>query len=550
MSEKKNIDRLFQEKFKDFESEPSELAWQYIEARLEKKRDRKIIPLWFRLTGAAAVLLIGLAIIFTVGDNKNAGNSNNTPVVSAPESTGNKGKDENGAANGLSRGKNTTGAAVTATDDPGNVRDKTKANQSRPSAVPAKPGSVGSSASGLPQTSDGVAVYPAGKQTGKNTGAKSRKAGAANDRSTHSPAGPENESRYASTSGNVKRQQAKQGNTASVKQADGLKITHEATGRNNINQIAVNENNQSGQTQQHNKSEVNKSEVTEKTTTSTRAIAAKAEDTKKDSTALAMAEEPNALEELLKEKENKSVTENEPKINRWQITSNVAPIYLSSTSEGSPIDSRFSGNDKEYKTNLSYGLGLSYAVSKKLSVRTGVNSISLEYNTNDVEFSQTSNARQLEHVNMNLQGSMLDIRAKGESLASAPELGTNGNITQKFDSSITQKTGYIEVPVELAYQLLDKRIGIEVIGGFSTLFLNENEVSLISSDTEMQIGKANNLNSTHFSTNLGIGFKYNFFKSFQFNLEPKLKYQINTYTESGNFNPFLFGIYTGLNYRF
>lgn len=547
MSEKKNIDRLFQEKFKDFESEPSELTWQYIEARLEKKRDRKIIPLWFKLTGAAAVLLIGLAITFTVVDNKNTGNSTNAPVVSAPESNENKRRDENGAANGLSRGKNTTGEAVTATDDTGSARE-TKASQGRPNAMPAKPGSVGSSASGLPQTSDGVAVYPAGKQTGKNTGAKNRKAGAANDRNAHSPAGPENESRYASTSGNAK-QQAKKGNATSVKQADGLKITNEATGRNNVNQIAINENNQSGQTQQHNKSEVNKSGVTEKTTTSTQAIAAKAADTKKDSTALAMAEEPNALGELLKEKENKSVTENEPKINRWQITSNVAPIYLSSTSEGSPIDSRFSGNDKEYKTKLSYGLGLSYAVSKKLSVRTGVNSISLEYNTTDVVFNQTANARQLEHVNMNLQGSMLDIRAKGEALASAPTVGLNGNV-QRFEGSINQKTGYIEVPVELAYRLLDKKFGIELVGGFSTLFLNENEVSLISSDTEMQIGQANNLNSMHFSTNLGVGFKYNFFKSLQFNVEPKLKYQINTYTESGNFNPFFFGIYTGLNYRF
>lgn len=262
-----------------------------------------------------------------------------------------------------------------------------------------------------------------------------------------------------------------------------------------------------------------------------------------------MAEEPNALGELLKEKENKSVTENEPKINRWQITSNVAPIYLSSASEGSPIDSRFSANDKEYKTKFSYGLGLSYAVSKKFAVRTGVNTIALEYNTNDVVFNQTSNARQLEHVNMNLQGSMLNIQAKGEALASAPELGFNGNV-QKFEGSINQKTGYIEVPVELAYKLLDRKFGIELVGGFSTLFLNENEVSLISSDTEMQIGQANNLNSTHFSTNFGVGFKYNFLKSLQFNVEPKFKYQINPYTESGNFTPFLFGIYTGLNYRF
>ena len=63
MSERKNIERLFQEKFKDFEVEPSEKVWKNIESRLkEKKRNRKVIPFWLKLSGIAATLLIGFLI--------------------------------------------------------------------------------------------------------------------------------------------------------------------------------------------------------------------------------------------------------------------------------------------------------------------------------------------------------------------------------------------------------------------------------------------------------------------------------------------------------
>jgi deoxyribodipyrimidine photolyase len=41
MNDKKNIERLFQERFKDFEVAPPENAWQNIAARLEKKESKK-----------------------------------------------------------------------------------------------------------------------------------------------------------------------------------------------------------------------------------------------------------------------------------------------------------------------------------------------------------------------------------------------------------------------------------------------------------------------------------------------------------------------------
>ena len=57
MSDKKKIDRLFQEGFKDFEAQPDDAVWKRIEAKLEKKKKRRVIPIWWQYAGVAALLV-------------------------------------------------------------------------------------------------------------------------------------------------------------------------------------------------------------------------------------------------------------------------------------------------------------------------------------------------------------------------------------------------------------------------------------------------------------------------------------------------------------
>ncbi|OXA69338.1 hypothetical protein B0A61_00600, partial [Flavobacterium aquatile LMG 4008 = ATCC 11947] len=62
MKENKNIDRLFQEKFRNLDVNPPEDVWENIELRLRKKKDRKVIPFWLKISGIAAAFIIGLGI--------------------------------------------------------------------------------------------------------------------------------------------------------------------------------------------------------------------------------------------------------------------------------------------------------------------------------------------------------------------------------------------------------------------------------------------------------------------------------------------------------
>ncbi|MFT5436406.1 MAG: hypothetical protein ACI840_001053, partial [Ulvibacter sp.] len=66
MKDEKHIDKLFKDRFKDFEVSPSPEVWGSIQASLEsRKKNRKIIPLFWKVGGVAALL----ALLFTIGNS-------------------------------------------------------------------------------------------------------------------------------------------------------------------------------------------------------------------------------------------------------------------------------------------------------------------------------------------------------------------------------------------------------------------------------------------------------------------------------------------------
>ena len=258
-------------------------------------------------------------------------------------------------------------------------------------------------------------------------------------------------------------------------------------------------------------------------------------------------ESPNELEEILKAKsaQKKAVASNSK--NKWQITPNVAPVYLNANSGGSPIDEQLSDYEKKSDNSLSFGLGLRYAVNNKLAIRTGVNKVVLGYNTNNVLYSTGLTANNLKNIQY-----PSDNVVKLVDQANYSSYPTFEKEIQKTNTgTLNQKMGYFELPMEVSYAVLDKKFGINLIGGFSTLFLNENTISLVSPQSNIELGQAKNLNQVHFSTNVGLGFKYQILKSFQINLEPMIKYQLNTFSnDSGDFKPLFIGLYSGISYGF
>ncbi len=223
--------------------------------------------------------------------------------------------------------------------------------------------------------------------------------------------------------------------------------------------------------------------------------------------------------------------------------------------EGSPIDPGFSSNAKSGSTNLSYGLSIAYAVTEKLSVRSGIHKAEYGYNTNDVGFSPTLAASTTGRLqNIVYAGGLENFAESSPNLNvdSSNDLAPEFNsLNSARDGTVAQQFGYLEVPLELDYKLIDRRFGVSLVGGVSSLFLIDNSVILNSGELTTEIGEANNLNDLNFSTNIGFGINYKFTSKVQLNIEPVFKYQLNTFSNvSGDFRPFSIGVYSGLNFKF
>ena len=476
MNDKKNIDRLFQERFKDFEEIPPPQAWENIQHALKKKeKNRKVIPFWLKRSGLAAAFLLGLVLLQTVSNDNNDFQNDFTTTPKTVKNSADK--------------KDSTLSTNPKVNNPAVVKKN------------------------LPVV---VNIIKTAKKDEKNT--------------IH-------HHRFKSNTHQEKNQNAAfvyfKKNNPSVKKSI----------KNNQNQIdhqLVDNNSLENEPKpMHNLLYEPFGESDAANQPNTTIAIAEVQNT---------ADKPNELEKILQEQKNPTPETllAKPK-NKWQIMPKVAAMYMPVNSSGSAIDPQFSENQKTPQNSLSYGLGVHYAFSKRLALRGGINRFLVGYNTNNVVYSTGL-------VNNNLTNIRYSSKAFIEikNNASLNALSPSEKALQKSSTgAINQKMGYYEIPMEISYVVLDKKISIDVIGGFSTLFLNQNKISLISTETNINLGEAKNLSPIHFSTNVGLGFRYKMAKAFQINIEPMLKYQINTFSSnSGAFKPMFIGLYSGVSYNF
>ena len=509
MNDKKNIDRFFQEKFKDFEYEPDDVVWKNIEAILkDKKTKRRIIPFWIQLSGIAAALLIGMFFI----NNFSSETSTEKRVVLEEKSL--KIEVENGNSD---------------------FKDSIKLSNKNLNNK---------------KVNNNIVVL-------NNTNATKNEIGKKNNTLDNKALDfkknnvRKNDVAFIKTKAKIKDVK---------KQKEIYALNKIKKTKNNLKAKNLNKNNKNSNENQfpnietltENKSSdnvvlinnlvENKENVIQKVTDD------KSENKKSDAV-VKVETTPNALEELVKKNEEEKKKVAKTKLERWQVTSNVAPIYFSSTSNGSPIDAEFAQNKKTYDNNLSLGLGVNYAISKKIKIRSGVNKLTLGYSTKDVVFQAGLSSKSTSNITNSSNGALINITNKDNSVQNL--MAFEQNIDNYNEGQINQKMGYYEVPLEMSYAIVDRKFGINLIGGLSTLFLTENNVSVSSANMTADLGKATNLSNVHFSTNLGIGFKYKFFKAFEAKLEPTFKYQINTFSNDvGSFKPYFIGLYSGLNFSF
>ncbi|MEY8849407.1 hypothetical protein AB9K26_11355 [Psychroserpens sp. XS_ASV72] len=536
MKEKKTIDKLFKEQLKDFEATPSDAVWEQIEKELhqDERKKRRVIPIWWKFAGIAA----GLALIFTIANLMlNSSDNENHPtniIVDDANTKQNNPKNgnldlENQNSNNLSSENNDLQSVANSANDDleDNQATKDKNNQN----------SLTNNDNSEDQI---VATNPNTKLQGDDNKTPNYSTNNAKDESYDSA---QKLTKNPKTSGsNAVAQSNKNSSSSNTKSENGA-ILKSPTEMDAL--IQNTKDSKTAVTNNH----------SEKDTTDINNPKPDSQSTTDDNQQDSITEDSNAIENAIAEAENTNEKEKEEeKLNRWSVSPNVAPVYFSSLGEGSSIDDQFVKNNKQAEINMSYGVSGSYAINKKLKIRAGINRVNLGQTTNDVLIFENNSgpvartSSPLSNINM-VQG------VGSHSVYSVNNFKFDSAPTSLFTlehGSIDQQLGFIEVPIEIEYGLIERKLGVNLIGGFSTLFLNNNDVyAVFNSGERARLGDASNVRDVSYSANFGVGLDYNFSKQWQFNLEPTFKYQINTFNNaSGNFQPFFIGVYTGLSYKF
>jgi len=521
MGDKKNIDELFQEKLKDFSGIPEDKVWQSIETSLDKKKKKlRIVPILWKLRGvAAAAIVIGLYLI-----NPFETNQQETPNVTNVEKND---EIQNDASKNPENGLETIQVIV--------ETNQTDTNENNIDTQIAESDITTS----VTDTQENIATANTTAKTNYNLPKKGNTSPQVTSATTK-------DSKEALALNLTSKNDEESVASTLKKEADRVAKA------NNTKGSAI----QGGENNFSKNSGISIDPLVSTSEKQNIALVGTDEEiTGKNATKKSIFEE-------IPEEETEEIAENNSK---WSAGPNLAPVYTNGIGNDSPIDPVFSANSKSGGINYSYGVSVAYQVNKKLSIRSGINKVDYGYDTNDVIFSSSSQAasnRKLGAINFskeaenivvtsNVVGSNSNLEAINNALSLDNSFSANISSTSAIQNGfLTQQIGYLEVPVELNYALIDKKFGVNLIGGVSSLFLIDNNINISRGDLTAEVGEANNINTLNFSTNVGLGVHYKITPKIQFNVEPIFKYQLNTFSTNTSFRPYSVGVYSGLNYKF
>jgi hypothetical protein len=255
------------------------------------------------------------------------------------------------------------------------------------------------------------------------------------------------------------------------------------------------------------------------------------------------------------------------KAERWSIAAMASPTYYSRITSGSDDLSNQLISSEEPLFSYSGGVSFSYKISRRLTIQSGLYYSSLGQKIDGINsfsgFGQYNSSKG-DH-------SFEVLTANGTVFTSNPDVFLSSNAssrivtdytTEVFDpkkaslqpvnTSLNQNFSYLEFPVVLKYKIVDKTIGINLIGGLSYNLLVNNTVTTTMNGSLYPVGDTKGLNPLSLSSSFGMGMEYNISGKLSLNLEPTFRYYLNPFsvTTGSYIHPYSFGIFSGVSYKF
>jgi hypothetical protein len=253
-------------------------------------------------------------------------------------------------------------------------------------------------------------------------------------------------------------------------------------------------------------------------------------------------------------------------VNRWSIGAMASPTYYSSFNSGNEEQKQLSSSEQPL-ISYSGGVAFSYKINKKFSIQSGLYYSSLGQKIDGVNsydgfqrYVYTKGVSNFKVYTTNgiISTSNPDVfltavgTDKVETIYTSDVYNPVKENLQSVSSSLNQNFSYLELPVVLRYKIVDKSIGINLVGGLIYNLLVNNSVYTTVDGSKYSIGKTDGLNSHTLSSSLGLGMEYSLSGNFSINLEPTFRYYLSplSSTTSSFIHSYSFGIFSGVSYKF
>jgi len=256
---------------------------------------------------------------------------------------------------------------------------------------------------------------------------------------------------------------------------------------------------------------------------------------------------------------------------RWLVGAQVSPEYSNSRGSQSQVYASNMLNPSSNSVDLGGGISVEYKKGKRWSLQSGVYYSGLGQSSGN---SSNSSSKDLQYaisgsnyfntvVNMDASTNKMSLNSNAgvielNKIPSGMVLGTSLEDKTLTSSVIVSQTNfvqnfqYIEIPLYLRYTLIDSRFDVVVLGGFSSNVLVGNQIFVEDGSGKSLVGKTKDMESLNYSGTLGLGFKYGLSKRIFLNVEPRMKYYLNSLNSNSSvtYKPYTFGVFTGLSYEF
>jgi len=249
---------------------------------------------------------------------------------------------------------------------------------------------------------------------------------------------------------------------------------------------------------------------------------------------------------------------------RWSIKAEFAPVFNNQAQSNGQGSSAMYTNSQSYKpqesnteNTFSGGMIAGYKVSKRLIIKSGFAYNNIRQTTRNVDFmgvnplynvaaNATLASTPAGQVNLD---KMVNTRSGAILNADA---SLNYASKSLAENVLKQDIGFIEIPLQATYKLIDKKIAVGLTGGISTNILVGNKAILSENGENISTGETSNMRNVVYSGSIGFEVGYEITNRITLTVEPRLKHFVNSISSSKsvNYKPSQMAIVTGLTYSF